>query len=125
MSTGHILREEAAIFTDMTETMLAILDQQMALSDEAWNPEGSLTTNLLILRRVSSHGNIEESKTMPMPVTKVEGKYPDLYLLVKNYKISDKFYGYMASMSTDNNLMILVELTGLFYTYGTTIHAVD
>ena len=35
MSTGHILGEGAAIFTDMTETMVATLDQQMALSDEA------------------------------------------------------------------------------------------
>ena len=35
MSTGHILGEGAAIFTDMTENMLTALDQQMALSDEA------------------------------------------------------------------------------------------
>ena len=61
-----------------------------------------------------------------MSVAKVEGKYPDLYLLVtENYKISDKFYGYTDSMSTDNNPMILVELTGLSYRYGTTIYAVD
>ena len=50
LSTGHILGEGAAIFTDMTETMLTVLDQQMALSDEAWKPEGSLTSNLLIPR---------------------------------------------------------------------------
>ena len=31
----------------------------------------------------------------------------------------------MDSMSTDNNPMILVELTGLFYRYGTSIYAVD
>ena len=116
MSTGHIVREGAAIFTDMTETMLTTLDQQMVLSDEAWKPEGSLMSNLLIPRQVSSHGNIEESKTMPMFVAKVEGKYPDLYLPVaENYKISDKFYGYMDSMSADNNPMILVELTGVSY----------
>ena len=35
VSTGHILGEGAAIFTDMTETMLTTLDQQMALSYEA------------------------------------------------------------------------------------------
>ena len=28
-------------------------------------------------------------------------------------------------MSTDNNLMIVVELTGLSYRYGTTIYTVD
>ena len=42
VSTGHILREGAATFTDMTETMLTTLDQQMALSDEAQKPKGSL-----------------------------------------------------------------------------------
>ena len=93
----------------MTETMLAALDQQMALSDEAQKPEGSLMSNFLIPRQVSSHGDIEESKTIPMSVAKVEGKYPDLYLPVaENDKISEKFYGYMDSMSTDNNAMILV-----------------
>ena len=39
VSTGHILGEGAAIFTDMTETMLTSLDQQMALSGEAQKPE--------------------------------------------------------------------------------------
>ena len=31
ISSGHIIGEGAAIFTDMTETMLTALDQQMAL----------------------------------------------------------------------------------------------
>ena len=39
MSTGHILGEGAAIFTDMTETMLTTLDQQMALSGEEQKSE--------------------------------------------------------------------------------------
>ena len=47
MSSGHIIGEGAAIFTDMTETMLTALDQQMALSSEAQKPEGSLTDNVL------------------------------------------------------------------------------
>ena len=68
----------------------------MALSDKAWKPEGSLLSNFLIPGQVSSHGNIEESKPKPLPVTKVKSRYPDLYLLVtENYKISDKLYGYM------------------------------
>ena len=42
--------------------------------------------------------------------------YPDLYLLVvENYRISDKLYGYSDSLSVDNNSMILVELKGLSY----------
>ena len=126
MNTGHILGEGAAIFTDMTETMLATLDQQMALSDEAQMHEDSLMSNLLISGQVSSNGDIGEPKTIPMSLAKVEGKYPYLYLLVtENYKISDKFYGYMDSMSADSNPMILVELTALSYRYGTTIYAVD
>ena len=49
-----------------------------------------------------------------------------LYLpVVENYKISNKFYGDIDSVSTDNNPVILVELTGLSYRYWTTIYAVD
>ena len=35
MSTGHILGKGAAIFIDMTETILTTLDQEMALSGKA------------------------------------------------------------------------------------------
>ena len=69
---------------------------------------------------------MEESKTMQKTANKIEDKYPDLYLPVtENYRISDRFYGYMDTMSADNNPIILVELTGLPYRYGTTIYAVD
>ena len=37
----HGLGEGAAIFTDMTETMLTALDKQMALSDMTQKPKGS------------------------------------------------------------------------------------
>ena len=112
MSTRHILGEGAAIFTDLTETMLTTLDQQMALSDEAQRPKDSLMSKLLTPRQVSSHDDIRSKgpKDISMSAVKVENKYPDLYLPVaENYRISDKFYGYMDSMSTDNNPMILVE----------------
>ena len=126
VSTGHILGEGAAIFTDMTETMLTALDQQMALSGEAQKPEGSLTSNILTSRQITGSSNIEESKTTLKTANKVEDKYPDLYLpVVENYRISKGFCGYTDGMSTDNNLMILVELTGLSYRYGTTIYVVD
>ena len=46
VNNQHILGEGAAIVTDMTETMLTSLDQQMALSGEAQKPEGSLTSNI-------------------------------------------------------------------------------
>ena len=95
----------------MTETMLTTLDQQMALSDKAQKPKGSLTSKLLTPGQMSSHGDIrlKESKAIPMSAAKGEDKYPDLYLPVtKNYKISDKFCGYIDIMSADNNSMILV-----------------
>ena len=120
VGTGHKLGEGTAIFTDMAETMLTTLDQQMALSDEAQKPEGSLTSKLLTPRQMSSYGDIrlKESKAIPMSAAKGEDKYPDLYLPVtENDKIRNKFCGYMDSISTDNNLMILVELMGLSYRY--------
>ena len=52
--------------------------------------------------------------------------YPDLFLPVpENHRMSDRFCGYLDSLSTDNNPMVLVELKGLFYQYGTSIYAVD
>ena len=94
----------------------------MALLGEAQKPKGSLTSNVLTPRQPSSSGNIGRSKTTPQTVSEIEDKYPDLYLFVaENYRISDRFYGYRDSMSMENNPMVLVELTGLSYRYGTTI----
>ena len=101
-SSGHIIGEGDAIFMDMTETMLDALDQQMVLSAEAQKPESSLTDNT--------------GQTRSQVMSDTKDSYPDLYLpVVENYKISDKFYGYSDSLSTDNNPMVLVELEGLSY----------
>ena len=108
----------------MTETMLTALDQQMALLGEAQKPEGSLTSNVWTPRQLSGSSNIGKSKTTPQTVNEIEDKCPYLYLLVaENYSISNRFYGYMDSISIDNNPMILVELIGLSYRYGTAIYA--
>ena len=80
--TGHILGEGAAIFTDMNETMLTTLDQEMALSGKAQKPKGSLMSNILTPRQISSHSNLEESKTISKTANKIEDEYPDLYLPV-------------------------------------------
>ena len=128
VGVGHILGEGAAIFTDMTEIMLTVLDKQMALSDTAQKHKGSSLSKFLTSRQISSHDDIrsKECRTIPMPITREEDRYPDLYLPVaESYKISDKFYGYTDSMLADNNPVILVELTGLSYRYGNTIYAVD
>ena len=84
----------------------------MALSTEAQKPESSLTDNT--------------GQTMSEVMSVTKDTYPDLYLLVvENYRISDKFYGYLDSLSADNNPMVLVELKGLSYHYGMSIFAVD
>ena len=125
---GHILGEGAAIFTDMTETMLAAFDKKMALSGTAQKSEGSSSNKFLTSGQISNQSEIrlKEPRSMPVSTTKEEDKYPDPYLPVtKNYKINNKFCGYGESMSVDNNPMVLVELRGLSYRYGTTIYAVD
>ena len=110
ISSGHIIGEGAAIFTDMTETMLTALDQQMALSGEAQKPEGSLADNFLTTGQLIGSSKVGESWTRSQTAHDTKDIYPDLYLLVaENYRISDQFYGYTDSMSTDNNPMILVE----------------
>ena len=128
MDTGHTLGEGAAIFTDTTETIMTALDKQMTLSDMAKKPEGSSSNKFLTPRQIPSHGDnrLKESGTIPMSATREEDRYPDLYLPVaENYKISNRLCGYTDSMSTHNNPMILVELTGLSYRYGTIIYAID
>ena len=126
MSSGHIIGEGAAIFTDMTETMLTALDQKMALSSEAQKPEDSLTDNVLTSRQIAGSSNVGEFQTRSQTIHDTKDIYPDLYLPVtENYRISDRFYGYTDIMSADNNPMVLLELTGLSYRYGTTIYAVD
>ena len=68
----------------------------------------------------------QEPKKLPIPPPIGEDVHPDLYLPVtEDYKVSDKFYGYIDSVSVDNNPMILVELNGLYYKYGLTVYAVD
>ena len=53
-SSVHIIGEGATIFTDITETMLDALDQQMVMSTETQKPESSLTDNTLTTRQTRS-----------------------------------------------------------------------
>ena len=98
----------------------------MAYSSEAQKPEGSLTNNVLTSGHIIGSSKVGKFETRLQTAYDSKDIYPDKYLPVaENYKISDLFYGYMDSMSPDNNPMILVELTGLSYRYGTSIYAVD
>ena len=85
-----------------------------------------MTDNILTTGQIVGSNQVGETQARIQAAHDIKDIYPDLYLPVaENYRISDCFYGYMNSMSTDNNLTILVELKGLSYLYGTSIYAVD
>ena len=114
--SSDIIGEGAAVFTDMTETILDVLDKQVIL------PTSSQHT-----KRSSPKEDQKEKiqKEKPQVPTQKED-FPDLFLPVReNYRISDRFCGYLDSLSADNNQMVLVELNNLSYRYGTSIYAVD
>ena len=104
--SSEIIGEGAAVFTDMTETILDVLDKQVAMSPGTQQTKGLSSSHNQTKR---TQGN--ESKTS----IQKEG-YPDLFLPVaENYKISDCCCGYSDSLSADNNPMVLVELNNLSY----------
>ena len=104
--SSEIIGEGAAIFTDMTETILDVLDKQVAMS-----PDTQQT------KRLSSSDNQIKGTQGREPKTSIQKEgYPDLFLpIVENYKISDHFCGYSDSLSADNNPMVLVELNNQSY----------
>ena len=114
--SSEIIGEGAAIFTNMTETILNVLDKQIAMAPDMQQSKGLSSSDNQIK-------GIQGGK--PTTSNQKEG-YPDLFLpVMENYRISDHFCGYSDSLSTDNNLMVLVELKNLSYQYGTSIYAVD
>ena len=114
--SSEITGEGAAIFTDVMETILNVLDQQIAMAPDAQQSKG-----------LSPSDNQIKGLQGRKPTTSIQKEgYPDLFLPdVENYRISDCFCGYLGSLSTDNNPMVLVELKNLAYQYGTSIYAVD
>ena len=88
----------------------------MALSTEAQKPEGSLTDNIGVIGQLTGRHQVGESSTGTQVACGMKDIHPDLYLpVIENYQRSDTFYGYSDSLSTDNNLMVLVKLKGLSY----------
>ena len=115
--SSEIIGEGAAIFTDMMETVLNVLDKQVAMSPDSQQQVKGLSLDDNQIKGTQG----KESKSS----IQKEG-YPDLFLpVVENYRISDCFRGYLDSLSADNNPMVLVELNNLSYRYGTSIYAVD
>ena len=117
LPSSEIIGEGAAIFTDMMEMILDVLDKQVAASPGSQQPTKGLS---------SKDDQKEMVQSIEPGVTTQKEDYPDLFLpIMENYRISDHFHGYFDSLSTDNNLMVLVELNNLSYRYGTSIYAVD
>ena len=101
----------------MTETILNVLDKQVAMSPGHQQPNKGLSLDDNQMKGM-------QGKEPKSSIQKED--YPDLFLpVVENYRISDRFCGYSDSLSADNNPMVLVELNNLSYRYGTSIPAVD
>ena len=114
--SSKIIGEGAAVFTDMTETILDALDKQVNTSTSSQHAKRSSP-------KEDQKEKIQKEKSQ-VPTQKDD--FPDLFLPVReNYRISDRFWGYSDSLSADNNQMVLVELNNLSYRYGTSIYAVD
>ena len=114
--SSEIIGEGAAVFTNMTETILDALDKQVDASTCFQHAKRSSP-------KVDQIEKIEKEKSQ---VSTQKDDFPDLFLPVReNYRISDRFHGYADSLSADNNQMVLVELNNLSYRYGTPIYAVD
>ena len=88
--SSEIIGEGAAIFTDMTETILNVLDKQIAMAPDTQQSKG-----------LSSNDNQIKGIQGGKPTTSNQKEgYPDLFLpFVENYRISDCFCGYSDSLS--------------------------
>ena len=116
----EIIGEGAAIFMNMTETILDILDKQVIMSP------GSQQTIKEIPNKDDQKVVVHSTQDMIPETSTQREDYPDLFLPIReNYRISDHFHGYSESLSADNNPMVLVELNNLSYRYGTSLYAVD
>ena len=100
--SSEIIGEGAAIFTDMMETILTVLDKQIAMAPDT--------------QQSPSDNQIEGIQGGKPTTPNQKDGYPDLFLpVVENYRISDHFCGYLDSLSAGNNPMVLVELKNLSY----------
>ena len=84
--SSEIIGEGAAIFTDMTETILNVLDKQVAMSPDSQQPDKGLSLNDNQIKGMQG----KEPKSSAQ-----KEDYPDLFLpAVENYRISDHLHGY-------------------------------
>ena len=114
-SGSEIIGEGAAIFTDMTETILNTLDQCLEMLSDVLKPEGLSIGQDVAIRQIGDD-QMDETQGRTQQTSDPKERYPDLFLpVVENHRISDQFCGYSNSLSADNNPMVLVELKSLSY----------
>ena len=125
--SSEIIGKGAAIFTDMTETMVPALDQQMAMSSDAQKPEGILGGHDVIVGQQIGDSQMEKTQGRTQVTSDPKETYPDLFLPVaENHRISDRFCGYLDSLSAQiitqwywwNQKVYLIDMR-------TSIYAVD
>ena len=81
--SSEIIGEGAAIFMDMTEMILDILDKQVAVSPGSQQPTKELS---------SKDDQKEIVQSIEPGVSTQKEDYPDLFLpIMENYRISDCF----------------------------------
>ena len=118
--SSDIIGKGAAIFTNMTETMLTVLDQQLAISSDVPELKEPLKDDNMTIGQPMDDNSMKMTQGKMQMVSDPKDAYPDLFLPVsENHRISDRFCGSSDSLSTDNNPMVLVELNSLSYQYGT------
>ena len=75
-SSHPIIGESAAMFTDMTDTMLKVLDRRMAVTAQAQELENTLAEEAYALR----HDGQSVTGNLPKPVTSVSLPVQPLYM---------------------------------------------
>ena len=88
--SSEIIGEGAAIFTDMTETILNALDHQMAMSSDVQKPEGIPIGENMTIRQQIGDNQMEETQGRTQITSDSKEMYPDQFLPVaENHRISD------------------------------------
>ena len=86
----EIIGEGAAIFTDMTETMLTALDQQLAISANVQELEEPLNDDKVTVRRPMKENLMKRTQGRTQMVHDPKEVYPDLFLpVIENHRIND------------------------------------
>ena len=80
--SSEIIGEGAAIFTDMMETILNVLDQQMAMSSDVQKLEGIPIGEDMTIRQQIGDNQMEETQGRTQITSDPKEMYPDLFLPV-------------------------------------------